>query len=278
MQAEILLEGLHFGECPRWHQEHLWFSDIHGHRIMRMGPAGRPETVAELATRPAGLGWADGRLLVVSMLDRRLLWLDRGEWRQVADLAALAPYDLNDMVVDARGRAYVGSFGFDLNAGKPYAPGPILCVEPGGAARIVADDVRLPNGMVVVPDGRTLIVAESIGLALRAYDVADDGALANPRTWAELPGVVPDGICLDAAGAVWVASPLTNEVLRVQPGGAITDRVAVSNPAFACMLGGADRRTMFALTADNSDPEHCRAHRSGRIETFRVEVPGAGLP
>jgi sugar lactone lactonase YvrE len=132
--------------------------------------------------------------------------------------------------------------------------------------------------MVITPDGHTLIVAESMGPALRAHDLGPDGSLGSPRPWAELSDVVPDGICLDAEGAVWIASPVGSEVVRVLAGGRVTDRVAVSNHAFACMLGGPERRTMFALTADNSNPAYCRAHASGRIETFPVDVPGAGLP
>ncbi|HLK12533.1 MAG TPA: SMP-30/gluconolactonase/LRE family protein [Candidatus Binatia bacterium] len=275
----LLLEGLHFPECPRWHDGRLWFSDMHGHQVMAVDPRGRAEAVARLPTQPAGLGWTpDGRLLAVSMVDRRLLRLDGARWEEVADLAALASFRCNELLVDGRGRAYVGTFGFDLDGGAPYAPGEVILVEPGGAARVVAAGLRFPNGMVLSPGGGTLIVAESMGPALQAFDVAPDGSLGNARLWAPLTDVVPDGTCLDAEGAVWVASPVGSEVVRVTAGGGITQRVAVSNRAFACMLGGADRRTMFVLTADNSNPTYCRAHASGRIETFAVDVPGAGLP
>ena len=278
MDSDILLDGLHFPECPRWHDGRLWFSDMHGHRVMTVDLMGRPAVVAELPTQPAGLGWTpDGRLLTVSMLDRRLLRLDGGRWEEVADLSPLASFHCNDMVVDARGRAYVGTFGFDLHAGAPFAPGEIILVEPNGAARVVANDARFPNGMVLPPDGRSLIVAESFGPALRAYDVAADGSLAHGRVWADL-SVVPDGICLDAEGGVWIAHAISPEVVRVVAGGGITQRVAVSNPAFACMLGGADRRTLFVLTAENSDPTYCRTHATGKIETVVADVPGAGLP
>ncbi len=279
MRSNVLIDGLHFGECPRWHADRLWLSDMHAHRVLRVDLAGRVEVVAELPTRPAGLGWTpDGSLLVVSMTDRRLLRLDGGTWSEVAALGALATWHCNDMVVDAEGRAYVGTFGFDLDGGAPVVPGQIIVVEPDGSARLAAGDPRFPNGMVLTPDGGTLIAAESLGLALRAYDVAADGTLCHPRTWAELPGIVPDGICLDAEGAVWVASPLTREVVRVREGGAIADRVTVSNHAFACMLGGTDRRTMFVLTGADSVPEACRARASGRVEVFSVDVPGAGRP
>lgn len=279
MRAQVLVDGLHFPECPRWREDRLWFSDMHGHRVMHVDAAGVATVVAELPTRPAGLGWTpDGRLLVVSMVDRRLLCLDGGRWRVVADLGALTPWYCNDMVVDAHGRAYVGTFGFDLDGGQPFAPGQIILIQPDGAARVVADDARMPNGMVLTPDGGRLIVGESFGPALRVYDVAADGTLHHGRTWAELTDVVPDGICLDASGAVWIASPIAPEVVRVTAGGTITERVPVSNHAFACMLGGPARRTMFVCTADNSVPEYCRAHATGKIEVFPVDVPGAGRP
>ena len=279
MSSRILLEGLHFAEGPRWHDGRLWFSDMHGQRVMAVDLAGRTETIAVLPTQPSGLGWTpDGRLLAVSMVDCRLVRLDAAGWTTVADLSALASFHCNDMVVDRRGRAYVGTFGFDLDGGAPVKTGEVILVDADGRARIVADGLRFPNGMVLTPDGGTLIVAESMGPALRAYDVAADGSLTRGRPWAELSDAVPDGICLDAEGAVWLASPITSELVRVREGGAIAARVPVSNHAFACMLGGPDRRTMFALTADGSYPEYCRAQTSGRIETFPVEVPGAGLP
>jgi sugar lactone lactonase YvrE len=252
---------------------------MHGQCVMTVDPAGHTEVVARLPTQPAGLGWTpEGRLLVVSMVDRRLLALEGGRWVVVADLAGLASFRSNDMVVDGRGRAYVGSFGFDLDGGAPFAPGEIVLVEPDGGARVVADGLRFPNGMVITPDGRTLVVGESMGPALQAYEIRPDGSLAGPRLWAELSDVVPDGICLDAEGAIWVASPIAPEVVHVAEGGRIIRRVALSNRAFACMLGGEDRRTLFALTADNSNPEYCREHATGRIEVFAVDVPGAGLP
>jgi sugar lactone lactonase YvrE len=278
MASRILLDGLHFPEGPRWHDGRLWFSDMHGHRVMAVDPAGRADVVAELPTQPSGLGWTpDGQLLTVSMVDRRLLRRAATHWQEVADLSRLASFHCNDMVVDERGRAYIGTFGFDLDAGAPFAPGEIILVEPDGTARVAAPELRFPNGMVLPPGGRTLIVAESFGPALRAFDVAGDGSLSNGRLWADL-SVVPDGICLDAEGAIWLANPLGPEVVRVLEGGTITHRVAVSNPAFACMLGGADRRTLFVCTADNSNAEYCRAHASGKIETCVVDVPGDGRP
>jgi sugar lactone lactonase YvrE len=252
---------------------------MQGGCVMTVDPGGRSAVVASFAGQPAGLGWTPGgRLLCVSMVDCRLLALGARGWETVADLTGLAGFRCNDLVVDAQGRAYVGTFGFDLDGGAPYAPGEIILVEPDGRARVVARDLRFQNGMVITPDGGTLIVGESMGPALCAFTRAADGSLGPSREWATLTDALPDGICLDAAGCVWVASPIAPELVRVAEGGRILARVALSNHAFACMLGGPDRRTMFACTADNSGPAYCREHAAGRIETFTADVPGAGLP
>jgi len=274
-----LLDGLAFPEGPRWHENRLWFSDMHHHRVLAVDLEGNAETICEVPHQPSGLGWLpDGRLLVVSMIDRRLLRLENGELLEHADLSGLASFHCNDMVVDAEGRAYVGNFGFDLIAREEPKPAEIVLVTPGGEARVVASDLRFPNGTVITPDGGTLIVGESFGARLTAFDIESDGELANRRVWAQLEGAVPDGICLDAEGAIWLASPVSAEVLRVREGGEVTRRIPVETQAFACMLGGADRRTLFICTAESSDPDECRAAAAGRIETIEVEVPGAGLP
>jgi sugar lactone lactonase YvrE len=185
------------------------------------------------------------------------------------------------MLVDPLGRAYIGNFGFDLQHRAPFAPTSLILVTPEGHARSVAQDMHFPNGTVLTPDGRTLIVAESYGQRLTAFDVMSDGALTRRRTWAQLEGkgVGPDGICLDAEGAVWVASPVSREVLRVREGGDVTHRIATANQAVACMLGGADRKTLFVLTGRVMvTPEQSRAERTGMIHTARVDVAGAGLP
>jgi len=275
----VLLDGLCFPEGPRWHEGKLWFSDMHAHQVMTVGLDGIAQTVVEVPKAPSGLGWLpDGRLLVVSMEDRRLLRLDRHGLSEVADLSRLATFHCNDMVVDGQGRAYVGNFGFDLNGGAHPVPAAIILVSPSGQARIAADDLMFPNGTVITPDGRTLIVGESFGPRLTAFDVGPDGSLSHRRVWATFERAVPDGICLDAEGAIWIASPLSAEVLRVREGGAITHRVPVSTQAFACMLGGPQRRHLFICTAASSDPLLCREQRGGRIEVVEVEVPGAGLP
>jgi sugar lactone lactonase YvrE len=275
----VLLDGLRFPEGPRWHGDRLWFSDMHAGVVLAVDLDGRAETIVAVPNEPSGLGWLpDGRLLVVSMKDRRLLRLDAHGLVEVADLTPFATFHCNDMVVDARGRAYVGNFGFDLHGGAPVAPANLVLVHPDGRTELAAKDLLFPNGTVLTPDGRTLIVGESYGARLTAFDVAEDGRLSNRRVWAKLEGrAVPDGICLDAEGAAWVASPTTNEFLRVREGGAVAARIAVDRSAIACMLGGPERRTLFLCTSRAHDPAETGA-REARIETVEVEVPGAGWP
>ena len=276
-KTEILLEGLVFPEGPRWHAGRLWFSDMDAGRVMTVDLEGRAETVAYVPGRPSGLGWLpDGRLLVVSMTDRRLLRLEPDGLVEAADLSKLASCHLNDMVVDVRGRAYVGNFGFELGAGEPFSPAEIILVTPDGNACIVADRMAFPNGSVITADGSTLIVAETFGACLTAFDIEMDGSLSGRRIWARLERAVPDGICLDAEGAVWVASPLSAEVLRVFEGGRVTHRIRVSTQAYACMLGGPERRTLFVLTSGDRSPG--TGMSGGCIEMVECDVPGAGLP
>ena len=275
----ILLDGLLFPEGPRWHEGKLWFSDMQGLHVMTVDLEGNSAKIVEVKNSPSGLGWLpDGRLLVVSMIDRRLLRLDPVGLVEIADLSKLASFHCNDMVVDRLGRAYVGNFGFDLLADAPVEPAEVVLVTPDGKARIVADELFFPNGMIITPDGQTLVVAETWGNCLTAFDIQPDGSLAKRRRWAKLDDVYPDGICLDAEGAIWVAAPYPGEVLRIKPGGNVTQRVTVSTKPYACMLGGHDRRTLFVCTADSSNPGRDRAEPIGKIETVTVEVPGAGFP
>lgn len=272
-------DGLAFPEGPRWHAGELWCSDMLGGRVLRIARDGTVHTVLELA-QPSGLGWLpDGRLLVVSMTDKRVLRVDTSGVTVHAELASLAPQSCNDMVVDRQGRAYVGNFGFDLPRGAAPAPTCVMRVDPDGRACVAADGLLFPNGSVITPDGRTLIVGETFGARLTAFSIADDGALHARRTWATLPGKSPDGICLDAEGGVWVASPPTREVLRVIEGGTVTHRVATAAQAIACMLGGDDGRDLFVLGGHvGFDPAKARRYRSGRVDRVRVDVPHAGLP
>lgn len=278
LETTILIDGLMFPEGPRWHDNKLWFSDMSAGRVMTVDMEGNLEAIVDIPGQPSGLGWLpDGRLLIVSMVDRRLLRLDPEELTEVADLYDLASCHCNDMVVDERGRAYIGNFGFELAAGAPFKEAEIILVTPEGDARIVAAEMAFPNGSVITPDGKTLIVGETFGARLTAFTIEPDGSLSNRRVWAVLENAVPDGICLDAEGAIWVASPRSAEVLRIKEGGDVTHRVKVATQAFACMLGGPDRRTLFVLTADNT-PRALPGKPSGKIETVRVDVPGTGLP
>ena len=277
---ELLLDGLIFPEGPRWRDGRLWFSDMHAHEVVAVDARGDRETIVEVPGRPSGLGWLpDGRLLVVSMEDRRVLRLDAGRLSEHADLSALAEFHLNDMVVDARGRAYVGNFGFDLHGGARTRRTCLLLVPPDGPPRVVAEDLAFPNGSVVTPDGATLIVAESFGKALTAFDIEPDGGLARRRIWATLD-FNPDGIALDAEGCIWCANPIApGGFRRVAPGGEIVQRIDLPDRGgFACALGGADRRTLFLLEAIEPSPHENPQRGNGRIRTLRVDVPGAGIP
>jgi sugar lactone lactonase YvrE len=276
----VVLEGLAFPEGPRWHDGRLFFSDQHDRRVVVMDPSGKAETVVEVAEQPSGLGWLpDGRMLIVSMLDRRVLRLDGDHLVEHADLSELATGECNDMVVDARGRAYVGNFGFDMYGGEEACDTCMILVEPDGSARLAVDGLAFPNGTVITDDGLTMIVGESYGGRLTAFTIRGDGTLADRRLFAQLRGAVPDGICLDAEGAVWVACPVTGRCLRVRDGGEVLDEIKVTNDfAFACMLGGDDRRTLYMCTAASSDPKETLGLRSGRIEAIPVYVPGAGIP
>ena len=274
----VLIDGLVFPEAPRWHDGRLWFADMLAGRVMNVDLEGRVETVLQAPGWVSGLGWLpDGRLLVVSMQDRRLLRLDPGGLVEAANLEPLTSFICNDMVVDESGRAYVGEVGFDIHGGAPFKPAALVLVQADGQARVVDADLACPNGAVITPDGRTLIVAESVGDRLTAFNIAADGSLAGKRVWAAIEGLGPDGICLDAEGAVWVASPMKGEVVRVLEGGEVTSRVAATSlMPLAVMLGGHDRRTLFICRAPR--PDVAMGAPQGRIETLQVDVPGAGWP
>ena len=291
-QATMVVDGLYFGEAPRWHDGELWFSDFYDHAIKAMTPDGTVRVVLEVDGQTSGLGWLpDGRLLAVSMLDRKLMRLEAGELVEHADLSGIATFHCNDMVVDAAGRAYVGNFGFDLDGElaergiesvlAEHTAATLARVDPDGSVHAVAGDLHFPNGSVITPDGRTLIVAETFGLRLTAFTIADDGSLHDRRVWADLGFRAPDGICLDADGHVWVANPLAPECMLVAEGaegGDIIDVVDTGAPCFACMLGGEDRTTLYMLTAVSGTSDAAAAERTGKVMSVEVEVPGAGLP
>jgi sugar lactone lactonase YvrE len=284
--ADVAARGIYFGEGPRWHDGRLWFSDFFGHCVHALAPDGRDEVVLRIDGQPSGLGWLpDGRLLVVSMLDHRVLRQDRdGTVAVHADVSPFARHRSNDMLVDAAGRAYVGNFGFDSAAAdaaaRRPAPASLTAVSPDGAVTEAAAGLMFPNGMVLTPDGATLIVAETYGARLTAFDVAADGTLSRPRTWADLSGtgIYPDGICLDAEGAVWVANAAGTTCLRVRAGGQIAAEEQFSQRCYACALGGPDRRTLYAMTAPGSDETLAAQAPRGLVEQARVPVPGAGRP
>ncbi|MBN8903420.1 MAG: hypothetical protein BGO51_01825 [Rhodospirillales bacterium 69-11] len=276
---QTLLDGLTFPEGPRWHDGRLWFSDFYSQRVIALGLDGAAETIMRVPNNPSGLGWLpDGTLLVVSMNDRRVMRLQDGALTLHADLGAIAGGPCNDMIVDAAGRAYVGNFGYDRFAGESPRGARLARIDPDGAVSVAAEDLMFPNGTVITPDGRTLIIGETLGNRLTAFTVQSDGRLTDRRVWAVTKDVFPDGICLDADGAIWVADPRGNRVVRVREGGTITDTIPLPDRnAYACMLGGEDRRTLFICTAPGSGPERA-GKTDAKIETIRVSVPGAGLP
>ena len=279
----VVAEGLAFGEGPRWRDGRLWFSDMHDHAVKTYTPAtGAVDTIVDVAGSPSGLGWdANGSLLIVSMDDRKPLRFDGTSLSEVADLSAYTAHPINDMVVSADGTAYIGSFGFDLHAGDAPRTTVMLAVDvASGVHRVVADELQFPNGMVITPDGSTLIVGESFGACLTAFTIGTNGELTDRRVWAALTGgVMPDGICLDVEGCVWVSSPVSREFVRVREGGEQVTRVSSGDRmAIACMLGDDDRRTLYMLTSKGLDPQKAAELRTGRLERVQIDAPGAGLP
>jgi sugar lactone lactonase YvrE len=277
--ARTLATGFAYPEGPRWHGGALWFSDQHAGTVHALSSAGERLDSYAVEGGPSGLGWMpDGSLLVVSMDGRKVLRRSNGRIEVHADLSAHHRAQSNDMVVLPSGRAYVGNIGFDFDHGEAPAPTMLLLVEPDGAVRTVAENLSCPNGMVGTPDGKVLIVAESLANRLTAFDIAADGGLGNRRIFADLPGHVPDGICLDAEGQVWFASPFTQSAVRVREGGDITARVEVDAGVFACMLGGADGQDLFLCCASSHARHETEHLMTGRIDVARVDVAHAGWP
>lgn len=287
MELRTVVDGYTFFEGPRWHDGRLYVSDFYSHRVISVGADADVRVEAEVPEQPSGIGWLpDGRMLVVSMRDRRLLRREpSGELVTHADLYDLAPWHLNDMVVDARGRAYVGNFGFDLMGGDEPRTTGLIRVDPDGHAERVAEDLFFPNGSVITPDGRTLLVAETRGRCVTAFDIGPDGVLSGRRTWARFGtppaanAVRPDGMCLDAEGLLWVADAGGNRAVRVTEGGTIADEVPSGDlNIYACMLGGADGRTLYLCAAPSSAEAERRNTREARLLATEVGVPRAGLP
>jgi sugar lactone lactonase YvrE len=273
-----LVDGLAFAEGPRWHDGALWLSDMHRHRVLRVEEDGEVDTVLQHDSPVSGLGWLrDGSLLTVAM-DGYVL----KDGEVLADVRHLAPHGVNDMITHPDGWSWVGQFGYDRHAGGRPAPAPsaLLRVDPDGSVREAAPDLLVANGMCLTPDGGTLLVAESAGLRVTAFTIdGDDGSLHDRRTFAEVPP--PDGMCLDAEGAVWIAGVTVGAFLRVAEGGEVLDRIEVEEGrrAIACVLGGADRRTLHLLTATTTgEAEPSLAAMAARVQTAQVDVPGAGWP
>lgn len=289
--SHVIREGLSFGEGPRWREGRLWFSDFYRHGVFSMSADGAEERLEHaVPNQPSGLGWlANGDLLCVSATDHRVLRFSMGVESTFADISAYCGFWANDMIVSAKGFAYVGNFGFDLDTllnevgaeGLLASPPPttnLVVLDPEGNVVQVVPDMAFPNGTVITPDGATLIVGETMAFRLSAFDINDDGTLTNRRVWAQLDFVATDGMCLDADGQIWLANALTNRCLRVKEGGELTGEVTTSQNAYACMLGGEARTTLYIMSAPTSDRFKIADVTLGRIETAEVTTPGAGLP
>lgn len=275
--------GLKFTESPRWHNGKLWFLDIHDKRIKTVDLTGSVATVLDLPFLPNGFGLTpEGAIVVGDAFQRRIHRSAGASLQQVADISALTAFCLSDGIVDDKGRLYVGDIGYNFvdPGAKPVETCVIVLVGSDGRASVVADKLFFPNGMVITPNGRTLIVGETLGHRLTAFDIQADGSLSNRRVWAQLPpSVGPDGICLDADGGVWCANPEgTDSVVRVREGGEITDRIKVDTHAYAVMLGGPERRHLFISTSASHDPAEIQRNPSASFQIVEVDVPGAGTP
>ncbi|AEA23611.1 SMP-30/gluconolactonase/LRE family protein [Pseudonocardia benzenivorans] len=280
MTPELLLDGLRFAECPRWHDGKLWFSDIYARRVVTVTPAGESDVVVQLGDDdlPAGLGFLpDGRLLIANLARPVVLRLDAdGSVSTHADLSGIAVGPLNDMVVDPAGRAYVGASGVDeLSAPRPLVgTGSIIRVDPDGSARIVAPEMDSPNGPVITADGKQYVVASLPARELTGFDIAADGSLSGRRVWADLQPAAPDGITVDAENGVWICAPLQRECRRVLEGGEVTDVIALPDrlPIAPC-LGGDDGRTLFILSVTTDASTIADMTCESVIESVRVDVP-----
>jgi sugar lactone lactonase YvrE len=290
-EPQVLLSGLAYVESPRWHDGRLWFAHWGTGEVVAVGMDGNANVAAQ--TPSSGLGWSigwlpDGRMLITG---EQLMRVEPdGTLVRHADLSGVADHGWSEIVVDGRGNIYLNGFGFDFLGGERPTPGVIALVTPDGRARRVAEDLAFPNGMVVTPDNSTLIVSESFAGRLTAFDIAGDGSLSNRRVWAE--GLGPDGICMDAEGAIWVQTADTfthtgrdgapgGAVVRIREGGQVLDRIETELACFACMLGGPDGKTLFLLCADWRGIEHVKeavADRTGQVLAAAAPAPRAGWP
>jgi sugar lactone lactonase YvrE len=275
------MTGLAFGESPRWRHDRLWLSDWVAHEVIALDPTGKSEVVVRVPfpSIPMCIDFLpDGRLLIVSPSDRRLVRRELdGSLVTHADLSDVSDHALNEIVVDGRGNTYLNGPGFNLMTGEEFAPGIVALLTPDGSARQVAGGIAFPNGMAVTPDNSTLIVADSYGKELTAFDIADDGSLANRRVWADLGDGVPDGICLDAENAVWYADVPNKRCVRVREGGQVLQTIELDRGCFACALGGADSRTLFMIATEWLGPASMSdGRRTGQVLTAQAPAPGVG--
>ena len=306
-ELKKLTGGLYFGEGPRWHENKLWFSDFYSHKVMTLDENNSLETVCEVPSQPSGLGWLpNGDLLIVSMLDRKILRFSEGSISVHADLSEYVAHKCNDMVVGRDGTAYVGNFGMG-DAGESLNSTHLMIVKSDGTILKGPDNLLFPNGTVITEDGKNLIIAETLGAKLTSFDIEDNGELTNRKLWARTSPLfslliikflssmgfdlskvdfskysknlhVPDGICLDEKNGIWIASPTTKAVVRIEKGGNITDIINTPKGAFACMLGGKERKTLYVIISNSSDPEEAQASPEGEIHSIEVEIPGVGKP
>jgi sugar lactone lactonase YvrE len=288
-EVEVVIEGRAFLEGPRWHDDCLYVSDFFGPEVLAVSSDGDVEVLCEVPAQPSGLGFdPQGRLLIVSMLDRRLLRLEAGQISEVCDFSDLMQYTANDMVVDRQGRAYIGGFGWEYGVDPVIHSTALVRIDPDGTSAVAANDLVFPNGAVITPDGRTLIISETFAGRITAFDVAEDGSLSNRRVWADLahgsrwhtvPDAaasgrpLPDGLALDQEGAVWMGHAAGNGALRVAEGGEILEFIPTGELAvYAAALGGPDRRTLYMCASPpllQSDPSI--DHR-GSLLSCRVDV------
>jgi sugar lactone lactonase YvrE len=292
---KVVLDEMSFLEGPRWRDGRIYVSDFYTHRVLCVVPGGEPEEVATVPGQPSGIGWLpDGRMLVVSMRDHKLLRREEsGELVEHADLSEVATGYLNDMVVAPDGTAYVGNFGFDLMGGAAFRPAPLVKVDPDGAVAVVSEPLLFPNGTAITPDGSTLIISESFGNRLSAFTIHADGTLGERRDWAALgpppttdnvaealssAAFAPDGMCLDAEGAAWVADAIGNRAVRLGEGGELLDEIALDVGCYACMLGGDDGRTLFLCIAPGFAEHERQNSREARLVSAQVDTPHAGIP
>ena len=299
---KLLVDNVYFSEGPRWHKNKFWFSDFYQRAVFSLNDSGTLEKIVDIPNQPSGLGWLpNGDMLIVSMHDQKVMRFSNGLLTVHSDLSHLTKYTCNDMVVDNEGHAYIGNFGTTKH-NVDVVPTCLIHVTPEGTASIVANNLEFPNGTVITPDGKKLIVGETYAGRLTSFDINPDKTLSNRKVWAQMMPTwifiitkirrflkqvakesgyavrVPDGICLDEKMGIWVASPTTFEVFRIEEGGNVSDIISTPQRAYACMLGGSDGKTLHISTANDSTPDVAKSKPMGKIYTARVNYARAGNP